>query len=305
MNSQANKTIDYKGGSIKLTAQYNKRLSNCYVYMKFNTTEKWLLYVILQKYIHEKVLFFGCNAVNEIYNAFATTNGIMFVCSEKKVLANIVNTLSYVCKTKLTKKELEQVYSSEANYNKLHKDVSSLSVYITGKTIHLIRAITNSDDKKLERFGDMLTNIQRKDIETAKAGNKEQHTFKFSGSAREKLDLSIVLENSPFIFEKDEIVILDNTCPCHLNNEYDYMQGKLKSFLVSCGSPGTPAANDTGAVKHKEKCKYIIECLNTMAFMVSDIHGFSFKFSDIKEIQEGVPADSKAKIRECLKAFSK
>ena len=165
--------------------------------------------------------------------------------------------------------------------------------------------MTNSDDKKLERFGDMLANIQAKDIETAKCGNQERRKYKFEGNNREKFDLSLVLEGMPFVFDKDEIVLLDTMCSCHYNNEYDYMQGKLKSFLVSCGSPGTPAANDEGGAKHKEKCKYILECLNMMAHIVSDLHGFHFKFGDIKDIQEGVPANSKAKIRDCLKALCK
>lgn len=304
MSTLVNKSINYKGGSVKITAQHNKRLSNCYVYMKFNTSENWLLNVLLQKFIHEKVLIFGCNMVNEIYNAVASPNGIMFACSEKKVLANIVNTLSYICKTKLNKKELDKLFTAEANYNKLHKDVKTFSVHITGKAVHLIRAFSNSDDKKIERFGEMLNNVQTKDFDTAKAGNREQHSVKFSGNAREKLDLSIVLEDAPFVFEKDEIIFLE-PCPCKFINDYDYMQGKLKSFLVSAGSPGTPAANDTGATKHKAKCKYILECLNSMAYILSDLRGFSFKFSNIEEIQKGVLVESKAKIRDCLKAFSK
>lgn len=269
------------------------------------TTEKWLLNVLLQKFIHEKVLVYGCNAVNEIYNAVATTNGIMFVCSEKKVLPNIVNTLSYICKTKLSKKELDKVLSNSADYNKLHKDMTEISVYITGKSIHIIRALSNADDKKLERLGEMLSNIQHKDIETAKVTAKERPTYKFDGSAREKLDLSLVLEGMPFVFDNNDIILLDAMCPCHYNNCFDYAQGKLKSFLVSCGSPGSPSANDTNGEKHKAKCKYILECLNAMVFIISDLHGFSYKFSNIEDIQSGVSAESKAKIRDCLKSFCK
>lgn len=305
MKSLVEKTVSYKGGSIKLSAQYNKKISNCFVYMKMKTTEKWLLNVILQKYIHEKVLNYGCNAANEMYNAMATTNGIMFVCSEKKVFPNVVNTLSYICKTKLSKKELDKVLSNSADYNKLHKDMSDVSVYITGKSIHIIRALSNADDKKMDRLGEMLANIQHKDIETATITTKERPIFKFDGSTREKLDLSLVLENMPFVFDGNDVVLLDSVCPCHYNNGYDYAQGKLKSFLVSCGSPGSPAANDKDGSKHKAKCKYILECLNAMTFIVSDLHGFSYKFSNIEDIQKGVSADSKAKIRDFMKSLCK
>ena len=303
MKSLVEKTISYNNGSIKFSAQFNKRLSNCFTYIKFNTSEKRLLYVILQKYIHEKVLFYGCNLINDIYNAIATTNGILFVSSEKKILTNIANILAYICKTKLSRTELKQVMAKTANYNKLHNDVLSFSVYTTGKVIHIIRSITNSDDKKLDKFGEMLGKIQRKDIETADINNEEVETFKFNGNDRNKLDLSIVLENVPFVFNKDEIILLSHSCHCVCNTGYDYMQSKLKVFLNSCGSPGSPAANDEGGVKHKEKCRYILECLNYMTFIISDLHGFSYKFNNIKEITDGVSADSKTKIKECLKAF--
>ena len=304
MTTKATKSIKYKDGNIKLSVQYNKKLSNCYVYMKFDTSEKWLLYVLLQKYIHEKVLHYGCNTVNEIIDSTATTNGIMFVCSEKKVLSNIVNTITYLCKTKLAKKELDKVCDQSANYSKLHKDVKNLSVFVTGKTVHLLRALTNSDDKKMDRFSDMLSNIQDKDIETAKCGNKEINKHTFNGNTREKLDLSVYFGMSPFVFEKDELILLE-PCPCNFVTDYDFIQSRLKSFLVSCGSPGTPAANDTNGSKFAAKCKYILECLNTMTFIVADLHGFSYKFNDIKEIQNGVLSDSKAKIRECLKSLNK
>ena len=305
MTTKFNKTLKHKQGSIDITAQYNKKLTNCYVYMKMKTSEKWLLYVILQKYIHEKVLIYGCNAVNEIYNAAATPNGIMFVCSEKKVLSNIINTLTYICKTKLSKKELEKVSAPEANYTKLHTDVMSLSVYITGKTIHLIRAMTNSDDKKIDKFTEMLSNIQATKIDNGKTGNKDLCKHEFGGSSRNKLDLSLVLETAPFYFEKDQLILLENGCPCQFCNGYEYMQGKLKSFLVSCGSPGSPAANDEGGKKYKEKCKYILECLNMMTFIVSDLHGFSHEFKNTDEIKNGVSAESKGRIRDCIKALCK
>lgn len=304
MKSLVEKTVSYKGGSIKFSAQYNKKISNCFTYIKFNTTEKYLLYVILQKFIHEKVLFYGCNLVNEIYNAVATTNGIMFVSSEKKVLANIVNILAYVCKTKLSKAELKQVMSKTVNYNKLHNDVNSFSVYTTGKTIHIIRALSNADDKKMDKFGEMLSKIQKKDIETANTSYEEKETFKFDGNSRNKLDLAVFLENIPFIFNKDEIILLSSCCPSTCNNGFDYAQNKLKAFLVSCGSPGSPAANDDGDKKYAEKCKYILECLNYITFIIADLHNFSHKFNSIKEIQDGVSSDSKAKIRECLKSFN-
>ena len=301
VNTMAEKNISFKGGSIKFSAQFNKKLSNIFVYLKFDTTEDGLLYKLLQKYIHEKVLIYGCNTINEIYNALATSKGIMFCSSEKKIWPNIVNIIAYLNKAKLNNKEAENIDANVANFTKLHKDVMNFSVYATGKTIHIIRALSNADDKKIPALKKALEAIVPAKIDNIDITKGTIHTFDFDGDNRAKLDLAVALEDTPFVFDGKDIKLL-SSCPCQMNIKYEYLRNKLKSYLVSCGSPGSPAANDEGATKYKAKCKYILECLNYMTFMVSDIHGFKYEFKNIDEIKNGVISENVQKIKKLMKS---
>lgn len=306
--SSCQKDISYKGGKIKIVAQLNKYMVSNYLYLKFETSEKSLLYNLLEKYIHEKILMIGINRINETFNAFATEKGIMLNCSERKIFINIANVLSYLIKTKLSNKELDRVAASEANYNKLHKDISTFTAYISGKCPHVQKSLTNSGDKKLERLTDMLSKAEPKNIETAKIKNPYEYTkIDFSGSSREKLDLAICLEDVPFTIEGDKIKLLDPHSACAIveRSEFEFLQSKLKTFLICCGSPGTPSANDKDGSAYKKKCANILESLNAISHIMADIHGFNHSFKDVKDIQDGVNLDSKTKIKEVFKEVKK
>ena len=303
------KNFKLSSGTLDLTVQFNKRLVCCFVYIKFNTTEKSLLYNLLTKYIHEKVLFKGANAVNEIYNAVASDSGIMFSCSEKKIISNIVNIYSYLAKTKLTTKEVQNLFSSVANFNKLHKDIGSFKVVITGKTRNILKAALNSNDKKIEKLIIGLNNVEAKDIDSISVKSSEEPLeISYDASDKEKFDLALILEDTPFKFSGNKFVPLDKHTLCETCTKFkfDYGLSKVKAFFNSCGSPGVPAANDTGAKKFNEKCKYILECLNILTFMISDLHGFKYKINDIKELSTcGLQMDSKNKMRQLIKEIEK
>lgn len=307
--TQITKDIAYKNGSIKITAQMNKYLCSSFVYIKFETSEKNLLYNLLQKYIKEKTLFVGCNRINEISYSYATDNGIVINCSERKILINIANILSYLCKMNLKSKELERMTASVANYNKLHKDIMKCSVYITGKCPHIIRSLGNAGDKKIERFTTMLNNIEAKEMENNE--NKNPYIsaeVSFNGDSRGKLDLCVMLENCAFTFKGDKVELYDSYTPSDIMRVSEFssvMQSRLKTFLICCGTPGTPSANDEGGKQHAAKCKYILECLNALSFIVSDSHGFKHQFKDIKEVQDGVRTESKAQINTFFKDVKK
>ena len=303
------KNLKLSGGSLDITVQFNKRLVCCFVYLKFTTTEKSLLYNLLTKYIHEKVVFKGANAVNEIYNAIASDNGILLSCSEKKLIPNIINIFSYLSKTKLTSKEAQNLFSNKADYNKLHKDIKNFKVVITGKTRNILKAISNANDKKIEKLIVGLNNVEAKDIEATNVkGGDEPITISYEASDKEKFDLAILLEDTPFKFVNDKFVPIDKHTLCETCTKFnfDYGLSKIKAFFNSCGSPGVPAANDKGGKKYGEKCKYILECLNTLTFMISDLHGFKYKVNDVKELSTcGLQPDSRAKMRQLVKEIEK
>lgn len=305
MSLSVSGNVKYSRGNISFNTQFNKFFSTNFLYLKFETTEKSLLYNILKKYLHEKTLFIGTNRINDIVSGFVTTRGIVVNCTEKKIISNISNILAYINKTKLQTKELEKLTSKTANYNKLRKDCASFSVYISGKCQHIQKAISTPGDKKISHFVETLDKVDIKELEEQPVkAPYEEGIISFSGSSREKLDLTVALEDVPFVIEGDKIKLID---PHSLHviiekSEYEYLQGKLKSFLICCGTPGTPSANDTGGKAHKAKCAYILDCLNSVAFIMGDVHGFKHEFKDIKEITDGVLADSKAKIKAVYKA---
>ena len=307
--TQITKDLSYKNGSIKITAQMNKYLTTSITYLKFETTEKNLLYNILQKYIREKTLFIGTNRINEIYYAYATENGIVINCTERKIFTNIANIISYLSKMVLKSKELERLTVSNANYNKLHKDISNCSVYICGKCPHIIRTLGNAGDKKIERFITMMNGIEFKEIESVEVKNPYVPAeITFNGDSRGKIDLCVMLDNCAFTFKGDKVVLYDPCAPCDIMKMSEFstvMQSRLKTFLICCGTPGTPSANDEGGKAHAIKCKYILECLNALAFIVSDSHGFKHQYKDIKEIQDGVKTESKAQITTFFKDVKK
>ena len=299
--TKATTSIKYSKGSLDIVCQFNKRLIGCFMYLKFKTSEKSLLYNLLVKYIHEKIIGVGCNAVNEIYSAKATTNGILISCSEKKIIPNIINIYAYLMKTKLSSKEVKNLCCQQCDYDKLHSDIVSFSVYITGKVRNLLKALQNKTDKKIDKIAQSLDNVEPKPF--GKCENKQDSELiklDYKSSPKEKLDLALLLEDTPFTFDGDKLVAIDKHTLCEIDVKfkYDYALGKIKNFFNSCGSPGSPAANDNGQVKYKAKCEYILECLNMLCLMVSDLHGFTYKLSNVEDLKKVSPtSESRDKMK--------
>lgn len=299
--TKTNASIKYSKGSINIVCQFNKRLIGCFMYIKYKTTEKSLLYNLLLKYIHEKVNVFGCNVVNEVYSAKATTNGILVSCSEKKIINNIINIYAYLMKTKLSSKEIKNICCHQCDYDKLHSDIVNFSVYITGKTRNLVKTFQNKSDKKIDKIIQSMDNVEPKQL--GKCENKQSYDIEkidYKSTPKEKMDLTLYLEYSPFVFDGDKIVTIDkhSLCDISLKFNYDYLLSKIKNFFNSCGSPGLPAANGDGEAKYKAKCAYLLECLNMLCFIVSDIHGFSYKINNVEDLKSVAPtAESKEKMK--------
>lgn len=301
------KNITYNNGKINITAQFNRRMSNCIMYIKFSTSEDKLLYLLLSKYIREKVLINGINPVNDIVNAYCTTKGINIVCVEKRFFNNIINIVSYICKNKLTKREMKLLSANECDYNKLHNDLKNFDVYVTGKVKSVMRVLSNANDNKLDRFITAMNNIVIKQYDTVSNDSVcELQRTSYSQNERNKLDFCMFMETEPFVFNGNDVILLDPSVPCRICSNYniEYVANKTHSMFISCGTPGTPAANDTNGVKHKAKCNYILECLNMLLFMIADIHGFKYEIKNINEINDRTTQDSKNCIKTLVNSIS-
>ena len=302
------KEIPFDNGNISMTCQFNKTLSLCIVYINFKTTEDSLLYVLLQCYIHEKVLFNGCNLSNEIYYAYATTRGIVFACSEKKVKNNIVNIFGFLARKTLKVTEQKQTTVSCLRYNKLRKDIRKMNVYVIGKCIHWMRAIgSGSNETKVAALVAAMNRVVTKVTDDVEV--KEHGSFPFveyNVDARRKLDLTLALENVDFVFNGRGIQFLEPHEVLGNKLMFSYPAAKIHSFFVSCGTiPKFPAANDVGGKKHAAKKKYVIECLNSLLFIVTDVRGFSFEIKNEKDIEMRLEPESNKRIKELRKSILK
>ena len=63
-------------------------------------------------------------------------------------------------------------------------------------------------------------------------------------------------------------------------------QGLVKSFLTQAGNVGSPASNDTGGKKYKEKINTIMDVENQMSYIYSHLRGFSYQFKGVDEIKK-------------------
>lgn len=70
--SETSKQIRYDGGTVRVRAIFNRKSAANILCLRYNTKEDRLLYVILEKFIAEKVLDCGLNVNNQITSGYAT-----------------------------------------------------------------------------------------------------------------------------------------------------------------------------------------------------------------------------------------
>jgi hypothetical protein len=303
--SEVKTTLSFSGGKVSLRAIRNKKHMLSTVFINFDTEEEELLNLLLQQFIQEKVCVCGVNMNNGIANACATTKGIMIMIPESKIVSNILQIYNYLMKTEL--KSPQNKYLKKGSYKKLAKDISDFKVMITGKCKNFSTAIEDSKSKKMEHLKDGLAAFSPKN--RADISNDNPKDFEccpnpkplvYKGNKAEKLDLCIFLKDLPCVLEGDNIVPLSTDFRCRLAEKLVYkttVQAQLKAFRTQTGSvPSSPAANDAGGKKHKEKCNYILDCENFLAEIVSTLHGCPATFGSVDAIKK-VNASSPALIK--------
>ena len=281
------KNIKYSHGNIKINYLYNKKSSATYIAMIYNTKQNMLLYYLLEKFISEKVLINGLNINNHIMNAYATSYGIFLIIPDNKVFSVIQQIQRYLLTGELNQQQAKLI--GNGSYEKLHKDIYSFTIYITGKCRLTDKSLT-SKDKKIENLIKNLDIIIEKNIDdfdfNGKYDNETINCGKLNNYS--KLMFCICYDNIPFVFDNDKIIMLN---PSSLENIKErsvfknIFQGKIKSFQTQFGNIGTPSAQDKSGEKHKEKCKLLFNSVNIISEMISELHGFSFKFNKIDDIR--------------------
>ena len=281
------KTLKYKSGEIKINYVFNKKSSAIYLALLYNTKEDNLLYYLLEKFISEKVLVNGLNINNHIMNAYATSKGIFLIVPDSKVFSIIQQIQRYLLSSELNSQQAKLI--GDGSYKKLHNDIKSFTVYITGKC-RLTEKSISSSDKKIDNFIKNIESISPKNIDDFSLNGKYENEIinvdKLTPYS--KLMFCICYDKIPYVFNGNKIVMLNSSSLDNLKEKAlfkNVFQGKIKSFQTQFGNIGTPSANDKDGKKHKEKCNLILSSVNIMCEMISALHGFSFKFDKIDDIR--------------------
>lgn len=293
-------TIKTKGGSIKIEATHNKKFQSALLFVEFDTTQKALLSMLLQKYVSEKRLFGGVNMNNGIYSAITGETSILLTVPENKLTQNISLLLSYLSKAHLTSQQAK--LCGAGDYKKLSSDIGDANIIITGKCKNFINAIKNKAPK-IENMTNQINAITPKDRDSfnvERADTDIGKTININGLSNEAmLYLSICLEDTPCKISSNKITLLSKNASCKMDEKMsmkDVFQGKVKSFLTQTGAVGSPSSNDAGGKKYKAKCEMILENENVLATIFSRIRGFNFSFSNVSELKK-VNSESMNKVK--------
>jgi hypothetical protein len=278
--------LKLKGGSIKITATHNKKHQSSIVFIEFDTSQKDLLIMLLQKYVTEKCMIGGINMNTGIYNYIIGENGIMVICPENKITQNISILYGYLLKAEVSK--MQQKYI-DGNYGKLVSDIKSFKVTITGKCKGFIKALHDGAGK-LDRLVAFINNAIAKKREAFTKTDEVKILIPFDGGDISQLYLSVIMGNIPFSFSGKNIrfyFVEDIENAKKIFKFKNSFQGRIKTFLSQSGSPGSPSKNDKGGVKYKAKIENILDCQNKLASILSSIRGgksVKLELADIKKV---------------------
>ena len=297
----ASKNLSLSHGSVKIQARHNKKFQCALVFVDFETSQKDLLCLLLQKYAEEKRLFAGINMNNAIYSAIVGETSIALLVPENKITNNIALLVSYLHKTEL--KSMENRFIHSGDYAKLSSDIQSFDVIVTGKCKNFVDSL-KANKPKIENLVNQLNACEPKQREKFNNTNVVESAFGRSisfdgGNNLTKLYASIVLEDIPAKITNSGIVLLSPRADERLAEKLLFkstFQGKVKSFLTQTGAVGSPAANDAGGAKFKAKADNILKCQNMLAEVYSKLRGFNFSFSNAEDLKK-VDSPSLTKVK--------
>ena len=286
--SETSKQIRYDGGTVRVRAIFNRKSASNVICLRYNTKEDRLLYVILEKFIAEKVLDCGLNINNQITSGYATNKGLVVTVPDNKIFSVIAQIQRYILNTTLNIGQ--QKIAGSGSYSKLYKDIGTFDVMIIGKCRLTERALSNSKDKKIENFVRAMNAIAYREKDDFDAnGAYEMETIEGGSlNAAAKLAFAVCYSHLPFYFEGNDIKLLSPTALGDLEERSIYkngFQGKVKAFQTQFGNVGSPSSNDAGQKKFKEKCKLIHDSVNFMAEIYGQMHGFSFHYGSVDAIK--------------------
>lgn len=301
--------VPTSGGKISLEFTPNKKQQYAQVLVQFKSSESEIVNALLEGFIHEKCIVVGTSTTLKIANAITRgLQSIYFTVPDTKVLDAISSLYGYMLKTKLRAGQVKYSISKSASYKKLHSDLKSFDVIVTGKCISTMRKFEDKNDK-IARFEKIVKSlpvnekIEDKPIEVKKSSHvhmKEILDETTSLTPYQRFLFAILMMDCNFHFtDKGELCIDEGAKECFA--EYISMYGHLinsrvKSFLQQGGSIGTkPSANDTNGLKLKERNANVIAIAKTNLNIINHLFGTNVKLGEIttSSFESLKPADTK------------
>lgn len=295
MSIKTSKTVSFKGGSVKFNVVYNKKNMYSCVFLEFETSQSKLLERLLEQFCVEKCLTTGINVNNGIISAIHGESSIVIYCPENKITNNIINIYMYLSKAKLNSPNQKIVKTGD--YNKLSKEIKNFSVRVCGKCKTFIKNL-DEDSAKIQRFKDCMERVEAKSRDNISVDTEPKddltmdYYFQKSNDSLGQLYLSIIARDVPCKITKGKIQFYTSGGISKFKDmllHKNVYQGLVKSFLTQAGNVGSPASNDTGGKKYKEKINTIMDVENQMSYIYSHLRGFSYQFKGVDEIKKVDP----------------
>lgn len=283
------KTFKKSGFEYTFKACHHKKLPYTVVYIKIDTSEKELLHSLTHKYKMAKLIEAGINTNNFMHETICGKNGIVLYCPENKITNNVSNYIKYLSTETLNPK---QFFGKHGSYSKLLSSLKKVTVYVTGKCKTFIKNCMLKDsvpkmDKTMETIA-TKTDKDRADIKNDKFDENQFRCIELDCSEENALDVMVIFgtkcvdvtkKGSKYQFIYDDCDIKE------YKNYVGVLRGLLKFFRGQAGAVGSPAANDQGQKKYKEKCKEIMNSVNSVAFCISDVRGCACSYKSPESLK--------------------
>lgn len=305
MSISHSSTLKDRGVEIKISTLHNKKFQSSVCYIEFDTSQKSLLSLLLNKFVCEKCVNAGATCTTQILSAIPGQTSIALIVPENKLTQNIQVLYGYLQKTKLTSQQAK--LCTDGNYKTLANDLKHFEVTITGKCKNFTAALSNKApkiDRLIKSLGAIEPNGNREACGNGQKG--EETSVEFEGGDDIQTTMmyaSVFMGNVPCTISKSgsnvKITLLAGGGPCILKQLLlfkDALQGKVKGFLGQSGACGSPSANDKDKSKYNEKVKGILACQNELAAIYSGVRGFKFSFKNKEELKK-VNSDSISKVK--------
>ena len=288
---ETTKTVKYEYGTITFRALFNKKHPLATVFIHYKSTERRLLYVILEKFINEK-LTLGFNPNNNIPQAVCTTEGILMKVQDSKIFSVIQQVQRYVCNTFLN--TLQSNLAEKGNYQNLYKSINSFDVFIVGGCRNTEKALAGVKPRKLELFVKGLNATTYKEKDDFNMAHKYEPVEIETGlnTPLERMMFIASYGSLPYTFKGSKIVCLNPSVPellKHVSIFKNIFQAKVKTFQTSFGNIGSPSANDKDGKKFKEKCALILASESLLSEMYATLHRVEFRYKSLDELKQVDP----------------